>query len=1187
MRRMLAVGGKRMNKQKLFEELLKKKGIHVPKVTELKPRTEPGPFKLSFTQRRIWFLQQFNTESAAYNDPTALRIKGPLNITVLEQTLNEIIRRHQVLRMTFPAHRGQPTQQPHENASITISITPLQKEMGKSVEDQIRESVNRLSGQPFDLSKVMPIRAALLKIADHDYALVVNIHHIVMDGWSKGIMLQEMIDLYEAFSQGNPSPLKELPVQYTDYVHWHHEWMQGKLFESQLDYWKKQLADVPPVLEIPTDHPRPNLPTGGGSLEPFSFSKPEFQALNDLARQENVTLFMVLTTAYNVLLYRYSGQEDILIGTPIAGRPLVELENLIGLFVNMLVIRTDLSGGPTIKTLLARVRTTARRAYSHQDIPFEKLVEELNPQRNLSVTPLFQVMFQLQNAPMPPAHISGLTITPIQIDTGFSQVDLSLTLWEEEGIMKGTFEYNTDLFEPLTIKRMIGHFRTLANGITSNPDQPIYSLPMMSQEEKQQLLVEWNDTAADYPQHLCIYQLFASCREKHPGEEAVIFAEQRLTYDRLNRQANRLAHLLQKMNIGPENLVGICMENSLELIIGIIGILKAGGAYIPIDPEYPDERLIAVLKDAQPPVLITQTSYSNRFDGYNGTIICLDAERDVTAGESAGNCINNCKPENAACIIYTSGSTGEPKGILIDNKNIVNLVYSFIMSYRPGPGDNILPLTSIASASFVGEILPIVTTGGGVVLADKVYFLDMKKLTELLSLHRVTILSTVPSMIARLNASQWKAGKLRLLLSGGEALSAGDIDHLQDSVTIVNGYGLTEATICSTYIIINQHQLDFSTNPVISVGKPIINTQVYILDQHRNPVPIGVPGEIYIGGDGISRGYLNNPELTAEKFISALSSLLLALRKTERAKNALRGLNHSGVFQETLRKTEKSTSKNHAFARGIYSPEGRLLLKAKSQELRAKLFRTGDLGCWLPDGTIKFLGRIDTQVQIHGYRIELSEIETHLGLHPDIQDGVVIDRKVAPGDKRLVAYFVTKSENGKKRIPPGSNQLRDWLSKHIPDYMIPSVFETVDAIPLNTNGKVNIDALPMPSWNRPELEVDYKAPQTETEKVVSVIWQEFLHLEKIGINDNFFDLGGHSLLLTQVHNRLNERIQIKKELTIVDLFRYPTIHSLAKYIEEDEKQRQPGEIYRKIQDRAAKQRQALNRKPFKVRSKAS
>jgi amino acid adenylation domain-containing protein len=1123
----------KLNKQKLFEELLKKKGIHTPGGAVLTRRNQTGPGKLSFAQRRIWFLQQFDRESAAYNDPTALRIKGPLNIPVLEKTLNEIINRHQVLRMIFPAHQGQPVQQFHQNETVTISITSLSEwegnELAIPVQEQISEFVNRFSRQPFDLSKDMLIRATLLKIKEKDYALVVNIHHIVMDGWSKGIMLLELMDLYQAFSQGKPSPLDELPVQYTDYVSWHHEWMQGKLFESQLSYWKEKLSGAPPVLELPTDHPRPNIPGGGGSIEPFSFSRQKYHALNDLAKQEDVTFFMLIMTAYNTLLYRYSGQEDILTGTPIAGRNRVELENLIGLFVNTLVIRCDVSGGPSFKTLLRRVRATALEAYSNQDMPFEKLVEVLNPQRSLSVAPLFQVMFQLQNAPMPPARISGLTITPIQIDTGFSQVDLSLTLWEEQDFMKGTFEYNTDLFESASIKRMVDHFQVLLDGVLTDVGQKISHLPMMSQEEMHRLLVKWNDTNADYPKDLCIYQLYDACVEKHGQQEAVIFANRSMSYAHLNREANRLAYVLQRMKIGPETLVGICMENSFELITGVLGILKAGGAYIPMDPQYPNERLKVILKDAQPAVLFTSKSLTDRFNDYHGVTICLDAETDVTDNENTGNCRNNSKPENAACIIYTSGSSGEPKGTLMNNRNIVNLIYSFMQSYEPGPGDNLLPLTSIASASFVGEILPILTAGGGIVLADKEQVLDMKKLTSLLSAYQVTILSTVPSMIARLNAFQWNPGKLRLLLSGGEAISAGDIYHLQDSVTIVNGYGLTEATICSTYIIVNQHQLDFSTNPVISVGKPIINTQVYIFDHLRNPVPIGIPGEIYIGGDGISRGYLNNPELTAERFIS--------------------------FFYRS--------HKSHM----------------------SYIFKTGDLGAWLPDGAVKFLGRLDTQVQVHGYRIELSEVENHLGLHPDIREVVVIDREVVPGDRRLVAYIVTADENGVKRIPPTSNQLRDWLSERIPDFMIPGVFETLESIPLTVNGKVNIEALPLPSWERPGLDVSYKAPQTSTEQAIAALWQEFLRLDKVGINDNFFDLGGHSLLLTRIHSRLSEILGHQKELTIVDLFRYPTIYSLAKYIDEDEKKQQSRETYQKIRDRAVKQRQAFSRQQFRSNRK--
>jgi len=1112
-----------VNKQKLFEELLKKKGIAVPQGPVLLRRSDPGPFKLSFAQRRIWFLQQFDLKGAAYNDPTALRLKGPLQIPVLEQVFNEIIRRHQALRMTFPAREGQPVQALHPDDRIAVSITVPREEPGKTVEEQALEFVNRFSRQAFDLSRDMPIRAALLKITDDDHALVVNIHHIVMDGWSKGIMLQELMTLYEAFSRGNPSPLPELPVQYTDYVHWHHEWMQGKMYETQMAYWKEKLTGAPPVLELPLDHPRPAVPSGRGALQPFSLAKQNFQDINALAKQEDVTLFMLLTAVYNILLHRYSGQEDILIGTPIAGRRRVQLENLIGLFLNTLVLRTDLSGNPVFRTLLKRVRTTALEAYNHQDMPFEKLVEELNPQRDLSITPLFQVLFQLQNAPMPPAGLSGLTITPIQLDTGVSQVDLSLTMWEQDDILRGTFEYNTDLLDDATITRMIGHFKRLLESVCEGEDREISRLPMLSQEETRQVLEKWNRTGADYPEDACIYELFETCAQKYQGKDAVVFEQQRLTYKELNDHAGRLAHYLVKAGVGPDVLAAICIDNSLELITGVMGILKAGGAYIPLDPQYPDERLGAILKDSQPVVLITLAGYLKRFstDCYQGKIICLDSGPDVDAlaEESTSPFSNGCGPENAACVIYTSGSTGIPKGILLENRNIVNLLYSFIRSYHSGPQDNILPLTSIASASFVGEILPMLVSGGAIVLADKVHFLDMNSLTVLMSRCEITILSTVPSMIARLNAmggERWRTGKLRLLLSGGEALSAGDIHRLMDSITIVNGYGLTEATICSTYEVLNS--LDFSQNPLITVGKPIMNTRVYILDKYMQPQPVGVPGELYIAGDGLSRGYLNNPELTTEKFI------------------------------------KNRTYRSHK---------------------TSNLFKTGDLGAWLPGGggRIKFLGRIDTQVQVHGHRIELSEIETVLGLHPDIRDVVVIDRQFGPGDRRLVAYLVAGGD-GKYTGGPW----REWLASRLPEYMIPTAFEIIDSIPLTVNGKVDISVLPIPSGLRPQLNVAFEAPQTEIEKKIAVVWKEFLHLEEVGVDDNFFDLGGHSLLLTQVHSRLSEIVD--KELTIVDLFRYSTIRSLARYLGEnkDKIQQASSETYTKLQERANKQRQAFQRR---------
>jgi amino acid adenylation domain-containing protein len=1128
-----------MDKQKLFEELLRKKGIVSPQGPVLTRRDDPAPYQLSFAQRRIWFLQQFDPQSAAYNDPEAIRIKGPLNMAVMERCFNEIIRRHRVMRMTFPAREGQPVMVPHPDEGIELSVTALQLEPGASLEDRVLNFVNRFSSRPFDLATDLLVRVGVLKIGEADYALVMNVHHIVMDGWSKGLMLQELMDIYPAYSKGLPSPLKEPAIQYTDYVHWHRQWVQGKLYESQLSYWREQLAGAPPVLALPTDHPRPQIPSGRGSLEPFSLSTEKYKALNNLARAEDATLFMVLMAALNTLLFRCCGQEDILIGTPIAGRHRLELEQLIGLFVNTLVIRTDLTGEPGFKELLRRVRKTALEAYANQDMPFEKLVEELNPQRNLSVTPLFQVLFQLQNAPMPPARIAGLTITPIQVDAGFSQVDLSLTMWEDEGIMKGTFEYSTDLFETSAILRMIGHFQTLLDGIIDDENQKISRLPMLTEGEARQLLKEWNDTDCDYPAAACIYQLFETTGEKHGHEVAVIFDKGQMTYSELNRQANQLARYLQRFGVKAESLAAICLDNCLELVVGIMAILKAGGGYIPMDPGYPDQRLQAILWEASPSVLLTQAGYLSRFPAYDGHILCIDRDWELVAGEDRDNKANLCRPISPGCVIYTSGSTGEPRGILIENSSIVNLIFSFIRSYSPGPADRILPLTSIASASFVGEVLPMLSCGGGVVLADKIHFLDMKKLASLLNDYEISILSTVPSMIARLNAVNWQPTKLRLLLSGGEALSAGDVDHLPGSLCIVNGYGLTEATICSTYNVLDGAEL--SKNPLISVGRPVINTQIYIVDRTMNIVPIGVAGEIYIGGVGLARGYLNNPELTAERFLNAAAK---------------------------SREDTRSSPHQPLTPKSVKNPIIPLFQHSIIPEFKrsgSKLYRTGDLGSWLPNGTIKFLGRIDTQVQVHGHRIELSEIENHLGLHPGVADVVVLDREIGAGDKRLVAYLVT--ENGHML---NTSELRGWLDERLPDYMIPGVFEIVDAIPLTPNGKVDVDALPIPSGLRPELEVEFKAPRSQIEQSIASVWQELLHVQKVGINDNFFDLGGHSLLLTQVHSRLGDMYD--KELTIVDLFRFPTIHSLAKFLGDNRKQ-EISDNYQKIRERANKQRQ--------------
>ncbi len=1113
------------DKQARFKELLKKKGIIVPggRGPVLEKSAQPGPFPLSFAQRRIWFLQQFDRESGAYNDPTALRLRGPLDTGLLERTLNEIIRRHQVLRMVFPAREGQPEMAPHPEDRISITVTGPSKDAvtipgdtspgdaGGVDETDVVAFVNSFSRLPFDLSRELPIRAAVLKAGPEDYVLVVNIHHIVMDGWSKGIMLRELMSLYEAFSEERPPSLPEPPVQYSDYVRWQHEWARGQGMQSQLDYWKERLTGAPPLLELPTDHPRPGIPAGGGSIEPFSLSRRLRTGVERLAKEQDVTPFMVLLAVYSLLLNRCSGREDIIVGSPIAGRGRLELEGLIGLFVNTLVMRTGLSGEPGFSGLLKRVKQTALGAFDNQDIPFEKLVEVLNPQRDLNITPIFQVMFQLQNAPMPPARIAGLSIAPLQIDTGFAQVDLSLTMWEEEGSMKGTFEYSTDLFEAPTIRRMARHFLTLLEAAAEAPHEPASRLDMLTGEERRRILVEWNDTQCDVPEELNIYQLLEGCAEKYPGEEAVVFESQRLTYRQLEQRAAAVAGFLKQEGIGPGMLVAICMENSLQLITGITGILKAGAGYIPLDPEYPDQRLRRIIRDASPSLLFTNRENLHRFSGCETVLHSLEEEGELFSngtGASGGAGGPGCKPGDVGCVIYTSGSSGDPRGIMLENRGIVNLISSFIQSYRPGPGDRVLPLTSIASASFVGEILPVLSSGGGIVLAHKAHFLDMKTLTAFLDRQAITILSTVPSMLARLNAVDWKPGKLRLLLSGGEALSAGDIDRLTGNAVVVNGYGLSEATICSTYINIDEKAPGFDSNPVISVGRPIINTQVHIRDAYGNLQPVGVPGEMYIAGHGLARGYLNDPEKTMERFITL---------------------------------------------------DGQRVLK------------TGDLGSWFPDGTIKFLGRIDSQVQLHGHRIELSEIETWLGLHPAVAETALLAREIAPGDKRLVAYLVPREGQ-----ETGAGSLREWLSSRVPDYMIPAFFESVPSIPLTVNGKVDAAALPMPSGARPDLDTRFKAPRTEIEQTIASIWLEYLHLEEVGIHDNFFDLGGHSLLLTQLLSRLNETY--RKDLTIMDMFRYPTVYLLAGYISRGDETGAREQEFQKIQERAGKLREARKRR---------
>ncbi|MGB7293946.1 MAG: amino acid adenylation domain-containing protein, partial [Thermodesulfobacteriota bacterium] len=779
-------------------------------------------------------------------------------------------------------------------------------------------------------------------------------HHIISDGWSMGILIREVSAIYDAYSRGKPSPLPELPIQYADFAQWQRHWVQGDVLNSQLEYWKKKLGGLPHVLELPIDKPRPAMHTSRGATQSFALPLSLSDSLRELSKKGNVTLFMTLLAGFNVFLARYSGQVYIGIGLPIAGRTHSDIEALIGFFVNNLVIRTDLSGNPSFSELLSRVRETTLEAYEHQDLPFEKLVEELQPKRDPSRTPLVQVGFAFQNLPAHSLELkeSGLILSPFETGSAIAKTDLALYISDVDHGLNGSLEYNTDLFDHSTITRMIENLQILLESIVRDPDIRISDLNIMTEKEKNQVLVEWNNTKGDYPRERCIQELFEVQAEKTPQNIAVLFEGKQLTYKELNERANRLANFLTEKGVKPEALVGICIERSLDMIIGVLGILKAGAAYVPLDPTHPKERLAFMIDDAKVSVILTQSRLTDRLpenvvrsshDGIRG-IIYLDIDWGTISTKRKNNPKSGVKPFNLAYVIYTSGTTGPSKGVMVEHRSIVNVVTSFVREYDLSMDDRILQQTSLSFDVSVNEIFPILSTGGAVVLPKSEEILDFEKLARLISESDVTIFGAVPSVLARFNAISQELPKVRLILSGGEALSFSDVDNLLEFTRVTNGYGPTETTVCASSYDLVSH--DTATRVTIPIGKPLQNLQIYIVDQNLRCVPIGCPGELCIAGVGLARGYLNAPDLTSKKFVP------------------------------------------NPFKPG------------------ERLYRTGDLARWLPNGIIEFLGRKDRQIKIRGFRIELGEIEATIGQHPGIQEATVLDLDYATGDRRLVAYLV-------------------------------------------------------------------------------------------------------------------------------------------------------------------------------------
>ncbi|WP_441338245.1 amino acid adenylation domain-containing protein [Microcystis sp. M110S1] len=1086
------------------------------------PRGEQSELLLSYAQTRLWFLDQLEPNSPFYNIPVALRLRGHLNQAALTQSLEEIIQRHEALRTNFVTVNGQPTQVIQTVIKWTVSVINLQHLSPEEQKNAAKKLVKGQALQPFDLANEALVRATLIVLNNNEYWLSLCLHHVISDGWSMGVFIEELTALYNAVNQGQVSPLKPLPIQYTDFAIWQRKWFRGEVLENQLNYWKKQLAEAPTFLPLPTDKPRPARQSFTGAHQEFQLSLELTQKLTELSQQQGVTMFMTLLAAYGTLLYRYTGQSDILIGTPIANRNRREIESLIGFFVNTLVMRTDCSENPSFQELLMRVREMSLGAYTHQDLPFEMLVEALQPERNLSHTPLFQVMFALENTPLSEVKMSGLTIDSLPLEWGTAKFDLTLSMQNTETGLMGVWEYNTDLFNSETVERMNGHFLTLLEGIIANPNERVSQLPLLTKVEQQQLLIDGHNTQVDYPADKCIHQLFEEQVERTPNDVAVVFEEQQLTYNELNRRANQLAHYLQSLGVKPDELVGICVERSLEMIVGLLGILKAGGAYVPLDPDYPQERLSFMLEDSQVKVLVTQAKLVESIPEHQAQLICLDTEWEKIAQNIPSNPESGVKPDNLTYIIYTSGSTGKPKGVLVNHANVVRLFAATDSWYHFNSNDVWTLFHSYAFDFSVWEMWGALLYGGRLVVVPYLVTRSPEAFYQLLCQEKVTILNQTPTAFRQLiqveeslkgsfpPLSRGVRGdrssttdndlSLRLVIFGGEALEINSLQpwfnrHGDQCPQLVNMYGITETTVHVTYRPLSMTDLD-STASVI--GCPIPDLQVYLLDQYLQLVPVGVPGEMYVGGAGVTKGYLNRPELTTERFIPSPFEKDEVIPPTPLNKGGTQG--------------------------------------------GAKLYKTGDLARYLPKGELEYLGRIDNQVKIRGFRIELGEIEALLASHPQIWETVVIVRDDTTGDKRLVAYIVPQSE---KTIT--INEIRQFLKAKLPSYMVPNAFVILDALPLTANGKIDRRALP-PSESSSEPSEKYVAPRNPIEDILVNVWSEILKVEKVGINDNFFELGGHSLLATKLVAQIRDHLKI--ELPLRQLFNTATLAELAQGIEQ-------------------------------------
>jgi amino acid adenylation domain-containing protein len=974
----------------------------------------------------------------------------------------------------------------HPDSTPVLSAIEVTDEAETDRIERVKLACEEEARRPFDLVRGPILRLVLYRLSTTEHVLLVTAHHIVFDGWSVGIFLNELVTLYSAFLEGRLSPLTALSIQYSDIARDQRQNLQGEVLDDLIAFWKKNLEGMPPHLALPYDHSMQAGMNFRGARHLFELDEELARSLKDLSRREGATLYMTLLAGLAALLHRYTGQTDIVVAAPTAGRVSTRTRALIGNLINTLVLRTDVSGAPTFRELIARARRTALDALSHQDLPFNTLVGSLNPERDASGASLVQVLLVLQNNPLPALEMPGLTAEVLDICTGRALYELTIELWERNGRLVGWFDYDRDLFEAGTIARMAGHLRTLLEAAANDPDRPVAELPLLSTEERRQVVETFNATRVEYPLDTCVHRHIEAQVERTPEAIAVMFEGLAVSYRELDERADRLARRLRGWRVGPEVLVGVCLERSVEMVVGLLAVIKAGGAYVPLDPEYPAERLAFMVEDSNAAVLLTQRRYRDRLPASGKRVICLDEDLEDPSGTSEEDPAGEVRPDNLAYVIYTSGSTGRPKGAMNTHRNVVNRLFWMQQTYRLDAGDRMLQKTPISFDVSVWEIFWPLMTGATLVVARPGGHRDPAYLWRVIAEQGITTMHFVPSILQAFveEAETAKRHRLRWIMATGEALPF----ELQErfferlpGVDLHNVYGPTEAGEVSYW-----HCRQGEGSRSVPIGRPIANTRLYVLDGLRNPVPVGLPGELYIGGIAVGRGYWRRPELTAERFVT--------------------------------------------------DPFG---------EPEARMYRTGDLARWRADGNIEYLGRLDHQIKVRGFRVELGEIESMLLQHPAIREAVVVAHQKGPGDTRLVTYVTTHPG----ATPPTALQLRTHLMSSLPDYMVPSAFAVLETLPLTPSGKVDRKALPAPDSIRPELDEAFAAPRSQTEWELARIWGQILQVDRVGIHDNFFDLGGHSLLASQVISRMNDTFPVK--LPLRRIFETPTVAGLAHAIESD------------------------------------